>query len=135
MNQLYIALSGVYYLTSPLILHHIFLIATHLNAYENDNLLRNVIVPMKDKFLKYWRDIPILYSVAFILDPRPKLRGFNNVLMLLAKPTGIDYSAYFTEVRAKLTTMFNKYDSKFGAVRLQRHAQQPSSGKKKTAWA
>ena len=130
-----IALSGVYYPTSPLMLHHIILIATHLNAYENDNLLRNVVVPMKDKYLKYWRDIPILYSVAFILNPRAKLRGFNNVLLLLSKLTGTDYSAYFTEVRAKLTTMFNKYDSKFGAVRLQRPAQQPSSGKKKTAWA
>ena len=44
-----VALSGVYYPTSPLILHHIIEIASHLNAYENDNLLRNVVVPMKDK--------------------------------------------------------------------------------------
>ena len=55
--------------------------------------------------------------------------------MLLAKLTDTDNSAYFTEVRAELATMFNKYDSKFGAVRLQRPAQQPSSGKKKTAWS
>ena len=71
---------------------------------------------MKDKYLKYYREIPILYSIAFILDPRAKLRGFNNVLMLLAKLTDTDYSAYFTEVRAELATMFNKYDSKFSAV-------------------
>ena len=58
----------------------------------------------------------MLYSFAFILDPRAKLRGFNNVLMLLAKLTDTDYSAYFTEVRAELATMFNKYDSKFSAV-------------------
>ena len=89
---------------------------------------------MKDKYLKYWRDIPILYYVAFILNPRAKLRGFSNVLLLLAKLTGTNYSAYFTEVRAELATMFNKYDSKFGAVRLQRPAQPPSFGKKKTAW-
>ena len=111
-----VALSGVYYPTSPLILHHIIEIASHLNAYENDNLLRNVVVPMKDKYLKYQREIPILYSIAFILDPRAKLRGFNNVLMLLAKLTDTDYSAYFTEVRAELATMFNKYDNKFSAV-------------------
>ena len=111
-----VALSSVYYPTSPLILHHIIEIASHLNAYENDNLLRNVVVPMKDKYLKYQREIPILYSIAFILDPRAKLRGFNNVLMLLAKLTDTDYSAYFTEVRAELATMFNKYDNKFSAV-------------------
>jgi hypothetical protein len=43
---------------------------------------------MKDKFLKYWRDIPILYVVAFILDPRDKMRGFNKLLVRLASLTG-----------------------------------------------
>jgi hypothetical protein len=62
--------------------------------------------------LRYWRDIPILYYVALILDPRAKLRDFNNVLLLLVKSTGTDYSAYFTEVRVELATMFNKYASK-----------------------
>jgi hypothetical protein len=47
-----IALSGVYYPTSSLMSHHIFEIAAHLNEYENDELLRPVVVPMKDKFLK-----------------------------------------------------------------------------------
>jgi len=42
-----IALSGVYYPTSLLILHHITLIASHLNTCENDNLLRNVVVLVK----------------------------------------------------------------------------------------
>ena len=68
------------------------------------------------------------------MDPRAKLRGFNNVLMLLAKLTDTDYSAYFTEVRAELATMFNKYDSKFSAVWLQKPAQPSSSGNKKTTW-
>jgi hypothetical protein len=35
-------------------MHAIIAIANHLNQYENDNLLRDVIVPMKSKFLKYW---------------------------------------------------------------------------------
>jgi hypothetical protein len=39
---------------------------------------------MKLKFLKYWKRIPLLYSYAFILDPRAKLEGFSNVLELLA---------------------------------------------------
>ena len=46
-----VVLSGVYYPTSPLILHHIIEIAGHLNTHENDNLLRYVVVPMKDKYL------------------------------------------------------------------------------------
>ena len=61
-----VALSGVYYPTATLMLHHILRIARHLNSFENDRLLRAAVVSMKDKFLKYWRDIPILYVVAFI---------------------------------------------------------------------
>jgi hypothetical protein len=66
--------------TATLMLHHILRIARHLNAFENDILLRCVVIPMKDKFLKYWRDIPIIYADAFILDPRAKMSGFNKVL-------------------------------------------------------
>jgi hypothetical protein len=65
-----VALSSVYYPISTLMLHHILKIARHLNAFENDKLLRCVVVLKKDKFLKYWSDIPILYAVSFILDPR-----------------------------------------------------------------
>jgi hypothetical protein len=75
-----VALFGVYYPTSPLMLHHILKIARNLNAYENHELLRNVVVPMKSKFLKYWREISILYAFAFILYPRAKMREFYKVL-------------------------------------------------------
>ncbi|CAN6374124.1 unnamed protein product, partial [Urochloa humidicola] len=129
-----VALSGVYYPTSPLILHHLLEIAGHLNSYENDKLLRSVVVPMKSKFLKYWADIPMLYSVAFIMDPRAKMRGLTNALVLLSNLTGTDYSPYLTEVRAELYDMFNKYDAKFGAVRMQRPVQPVGAGRKKTAW-
>jgi hypothetical protein len=50
-----VALSGVYYPTSSLMLHHVLEIAAHLHEYENDELLRPVVVPMKHKFLRYWR--------------------------------------------------------------------------------
>jgi hypothetical protein len=65
-----VALSGIYYPTSTLMLHHILKIARHLTAFENDRLLRDAVVPMKTKILKYWRNIPILYCFAFVLNPR-----------------------------------------------------------------
>jgi hypothetical protein len=40
-----VALSGVYYPTATLMLHHILRIARHLNAFENDILLRCAVVP------------------------------------------------------------------------------------------
>jgi len=46
--------------------------------------------------------------------------------------SGVDYSNYFTEVRAELYKLYNKYENKYGAVRLQRPSNiSGSSGKKK----
>ena len=63
-----VVLSGVYYPTSLLILHHLLDIASHLHASEKDQNLIAIVYHMKLKFLKYWQDIPVLYSFAFILD-------------------------------------------------------------------
>ena len=49
--------------------------------------------------------------------------------------TGENNSKYLTTVRANLSDTFAKYDSKFGAVRLQRATvPSPALGKRKTAW-
>jgi hypothetical protein len=47
-----VALSSIYYPTSPLVLHHILEIASHLYDYEHDNNLSDVVVLTKTKFLK-----------------------------------------------------------------------------------
>jgi hypothetical protein len=130
-----VSLSGVYYPTSPLILHNILDIAKHLNEYENDHLLRNVGFPMKSKFLKYWREIPMLYVFAFTLDPREKIRGFHNILRILSGLTSTNYSVFYSVVRSKLSAMFTKYDVKFGADKLHRLTPTPSiTGKRKQQW-
>jgi hypothetical protein len=129
-----VALSGIYYPTSPLMLHHIIEIASHLSNYENDILLTDIVVPMKSKFLKYWKNIPILYSFAFVLDPRAKLRGFNSALQFLSNVTFTDYSDYYNNVCTELSNVFPKYDSKFGGTRLQRATQSVSTSKVKFAW-
>ena len=90
---------------------------------------------MKIKFLKYWQHIPLLYSFAFILDPRAKMRGLFRVLELLKESTGCDYTSYYTDVKTEIYKLFNKYERKFGAARSQRVAQPAShTGKRKQAW-
>lgn len=84
-----VVLSGVYYPTSPLVLHHILEIASHLKACERDLNLRTIVFPMQLKFLKYWSDIPLLYSYAFILDPRAKMRGFLMCCIYLESALGV----------------------------------------------
>lgn len=131
-----VVLSGVYYPTSPLIMHHILEIASHLHESEKDQNLMTVVYPMKLKFLKYWQEIPLLYSFAFILDPRAKMRGLYNALKILTETTSCEYSTYYTDVKSELHKLFNKYERKFGAARSQRAATTPAShtGKRKQAW-
>jgi hypothetical protein len=93
-------LSGVYYPTAPLMFHHLINIASHLNQYENDPLLRSSVLPMKAKFAKYWNHITMLYSFAFVLDPRAKIRGYHKALTLISNLTSTDYANYYESVRA-----------------------------------
>ena len=107
-----VVLSGVYYPTSPLILHHLLEIVSHLHASEKDQNLIAVVYPMKIKFLKYWQHIPLLYSFAFILDPRAKMRGLFRVLELLKESTTCDYTSYYADVKTEIYKLFNKYEKK-----------------------
>jgi hypothetical protein len=131
-----VALSGIYYPTSPLMLHHILKIGRHLNAFDSDHLLREAIIPMKTKYLKYWRKIPILYAFAFILDPRAKMRGFHKLLLRLASLTGTDYSRFPQSIHAKLTKTFQLYECKYGdtLLRGQHVLASGSESKAKEAW-
>jgi hypothetical protein len=90
---------------------------------------------MKLKFLKYWENIPLLYSFAFILDPRAKKRVLFNVLVILKENLGVDYGSYYGSVKTELYKLFAKYNSKFGAVKNRRAAYPTSqTGKRKQAW-
>jgi hypothetical protein len=78
----------------------------------------------------------MLYSYAFILDPRAKMKGFFNVLELLGKATGCTYSLYYGDVKDELYRLFSKYEQKFGVSTRSQRLIQPSSqsGKRKQAW-
>jgi hypothetical protein len=118
-----VSLSGVYYPTSPIMMHIIIEIVDYLNQFENDDKLREVVIPMKSKFIKYWGNIPLLYSYALILDPRDKLNGFTKSIQFMSGTLSKDYSTYYQHVKTKLTNLFYWYDSKFGGVRSQRPPQ------------
>ncbi|XP_066361541.1 zinc finger BED domain-containing protein RICESLEEPER 2-like [Miscanthus floridulus] len=102
-----VTLSGVYYPTSSLILHHLLDIITHLHESSKDQNLFSIVYPMKLKYLKYWKDIPLMYSFAFILDPRGKMRGLFNVLTIMQQKTGFDYSSYYGIVKTEIFKLFN----------------------------
>jgi hypothetical protein len=48
-----VVMSGVYYPTGPLVIHHILEFASHLHEHEHDTNLSVIVVQMKAKFMKY----------------------------------------------------------------------------------
>ncbi|BAF17993.1 Os05g0521800 [Oryza sativa Japonica Group] len=129
-----LTLSQVYYPTANIILHNLLEIATLFKEYENDDVLTEPVFHMKQKYLKYWKNIPMLYAFAFVLDPRCKLRGLSAILSLVGDTIGVDYSSFYTEVRRKLYEVFRRYEVKFQEVRQQRPPPIPTTGKKKIQW-
>jgi hypothetical protein len=127
-------LSGVYYPTSPLMIHHIVKIAIHLHKYQHDEDLRAVVQSMIDKYNKNWKNIPDLYSIAFILDPRAKIKGFTKVLRKLNSLFNVDYTNKLLDTRALLFKMYNRSDAMHGSVRLKGAIPASLSGKKRIAW-
>ena len=128
-----VSLSGVYYPTSPLMMHALVDIASHLKAFENNVLLSSLVSRMKLKYCKYWAKIPILYAFAFILDPRIKLELFASALVVLTGDLGIDYIAYSTEIRDKLSEVYGKYEQKDVGVWMQQPPPTPTVRKRKGA--
>jgi hypothetical protein len=89
---------------------------------------------MIDKYNKYWRTIPELYCIAFILDPRAKIKGFNKVIRKLQLVTDVDYSNKLLETRTLLLKLYHKFDDLYGSVREKRVVPPSLSSKKRTAW-
>jgi hypothetical protein len=90
---------------------------------------------MIDKYNKYWRTIPELYCIAFILDPRVKIKGFNKVLRKLNLLTDADYSNKMVETRTLLFKLYHKYDDLYNSVRAKRPDPPSLPSKKRIAWA
>jgi hypothetical protein len=114
-----VTLSVLYYPTSPLMLHHILKIDRHLNAFENDHLFRQAAILMKTKFLKYWRDIPILLCIWFHFGPTSKDEGFHKLLLRLSTIISTDYSRFSHSIHSKLTKIFKFYECKYGETLLR----------------
>ncbi|KAK2662121.1 hypothetical protein Ddye_000695 [Dipteronia dyeriana] len=109
-------LSGVYYPTSSQAIHQIVEMAEVLNNYREDEHLGATVVVMETKLKKYLANIPLLYTLSVIVDPRVKLSGLEVLLEFIGTNLSIDYSEQITNIRTKLFEIFHIYDSRFGNI-------------------
>lgn len=75
-----VVLSGVYNPTSLKVSGELYSITTTLKSWENQPFWSECIYAMKQKYLKYYKDIPILFSCVAALDPAIGIDGVESLL-------------------------------------------------------
>ncbi|KAK2655800.1 hypothetical protein Ddye_008852 [Dipteronia dyeriana] len=129
-----VILSGVYYPTSSQAIHHIVEMSELLNSYREDEHLGAAVVVMETNLKKYWANIPLLYALSAIIDPRVKLSGLEVLLEFIGINLSIDYSEQITDIRTKLFEIFHIYETRFGNIDIPQSTR-PETEPKQTSWS
>ncbi|KAK3229321.1 hypothetical protein Dsin_001202 [Dipteronia sinensis] len=104
-----------------------------LDDWEDD-LLGHAVVAMETKFKKYSSEMPFLYALGVIVDPRIKLAGLEYLLEFIGNKLSIDYSDQITDIRNKLFEVFSIYERRFGGVHTE-PSPEPDTQLLLTSWS
>src|SRR5690606_35085242 len=80
-----------------------------INEESEDEMVRDMVPPMKEKFDKYWDEVSGVFAMAAVFDPRFKL---SIVECCLGKLDMSTRDAKLKNLRDKLSTLFESYDKK-----------------------
>ncbi|KAI8538481.1 hypothetical protein RHMOL_Rhmol09G0107100 [Rhododendron molle] len=105
--------SGVRYPTSCIVLHLLVNISVNFRKHMEHPNFAHACLDMEAKFRKYYEEMPPIFMLAAVMDPRMKLKGVSLVLGQIGTNLGIFTLPSSDDVYDSLTTMYAKYDSKF----------------------
>lgn len=135
-----ILLSGVYYPTSPLVLNQIYILSQKIGELEFEGeMLEKVGDKMKNKMLKYFKNIPPVFMCAAALNPTINHGGVEMLIESIAQNLGVTELEpnFVTEQQALfnkcLTDMFDIYLRKYGpinTIQSQLQSSQESSSRR-----
>ena len=88
---------------------------------ENDLVLQESILLMKNKWLNYFKMIPLINFVACVFDPRIKLDGLTDYLSMYygclnIDEFEIDIDNIINDVKRALGELFNEFRMQYGDV-------------------
>lgn len=113
-------LSGVYYPTSCLVIDHCVKIAITFNSFCRSQVLGSCIAKMREKWLKYFTNIPNVFLVAKLLDPRVRdgleellTLYYDNLFPIRDDDTPIPHLV-FSYAKQQLLDIFKEYRITYG---------------------
>ena len=113
-----VQLSCSYSPTSFELLKHLYNISKVYRELEqaetHDKSLTPIVDAMKQKFLKYWKDVPLLAIIASCLNPAYKKYFTIRIVETYKKNLYLDKTGVKAYVSSKFDEMFNLYNSRMG---------------------
>ncbi|XP_058192137.1 zinc finger BED domain-containing protein RICESLEEPER 2-like [Rhododendron vialii] len=110
-----LACSGVRYPTTCIVLNHLYNMSHTLKSHRTKPNFVAACKSMEDKFNKYFENMPTIFIVASVMDPRIKARGVEKLLKGLGENLGITLPSIST-ITALLTSIYASYESKFACT-------------------
>ena len=110
------ACSGSYYPTSCLVLNNLYNISLNFFQYRYRANFVDAVLDMETKFKKYFEDMPKIFILAAIMDPRIKIEGV--VLLLDGIASNLDItlpSSSTSDVTLLVKSIYASYESKFAS--------------------
>ena len=114
-------LSGVYYPTSPLLLNELWLMSAQLERFEQRSEIFVLVTrPMRQKLVKYFKEMPPLFTCAAALNPCINVTGVEALITKISMSLNLhkDNSNYIRNqiniFNDTFTNLFDIYATKYG---------------------
>ena len=105
---------SVYYPTSHRVIMQIAGIYMVLQNYLSYGIFNDKIFAMIEKIKKYWGEIPLIYYIGLIVDPRLKFDALDEWLPVIYNEDQIKIEEIKNEVNSLLYILYNIYKEKYG---------------------
>ena len=105
---------SVYYPTSHRVIMQITSIYIVLQNYLSYEIFNDTIFAMIEKIKKYWGEIPLIYYIGLIVDPRLKFDALDEWLQVIYNEDQIKIEEIKNEVNSLLYILYNIYKEKYG---------------------
>ena len=85
-----------------------------LQNYLSYEIFNDIIFAMIEKIKKYWGEIPLIYYIGLIIDPRLKFDTLDEWLQVIYNEDQIKIEEIKNEVNSLLYILYNIYKEKYG---------------------
>lgn len=109
-----LALSGTKYVTANLYFHEVCHVHYKLREWLNSELyyVREMAQIMFGKFMKYWDECSLLFTVACVLDPRWKM---ERIIFMYEKIYGSNVDVRIDKALTFLKDLYKEYSAKISS--------------------